>query len=53
MPEYTTAMKQLEDMNLKYITEGKVQEEFQRSIRNMQKHKILWMLLSRNTKKVN
>lgn len=31
MPEYTTAMKQLEDMNLKYITEGKkLQEEFQK-----------------------
>ncbi len=31
MSEYTTAMKQLEDMNLKYITEGKkLQEEFQK-----------------------
>lgn len=31
MPEYNTAMKTLEDMNLKYITEGKkLEEEFQR-----------------------
>lgn len=27
MPEYATAMKQLEDINLKYITEGKRLEE--------------------------
>lgn len=31
MPEYNDAMKVLEDMNLKYITEGKkLEEEFQR-----------------------
>jgi outer membrane protein len=31
MPEYNAAMKTLEDMNLKYITEGKkLEEEFQR-----------------------
>jgi outer membrane protein len=31
MPEYNEAMKVLEDMNLKYITEGKkLEEEFQR-----------------------
>ena len=31
MPEYATAMKQLEDTNLKYITEGKkLEEELQR-----------------------
>ena len=31
MPEYNAAMKTLEDMNLKYITEGKkLEEDFQR-----------------------
>ena len=37
MPEYATAMKQLEDTNLKYITEGKkLEEELQRKFQEYQ-----------------
>ena len=37
MPEYATAMKQLEDTNLKYITEGKkLEEELQRKYQEYQ-----------------